>query len=201
MSAQKVEQAPARGCYDRALPRTTRQAEQRERLVAWISETFRVRGERITINDIVQAAGIGRNTFYEYFDGLEHALSYAAQTSATRIHERLVSVVEREPTTLAKLRALTHGWFAEVEASPAVVALLSRHIPGEPYSRAASLFESLLERALDQIGQVVSTESEPAWQACAALAAAEASRYTIAGGPHAEHMRSALELLLTRLFR
>lgn len=201
MSASKSEQAPARGCYDRALSRQARQAEQRERLVTWIGETYRTRGEHLTVNDVISAAGVGRNTFYEYFDGLEHALGYAAQTAASKIHERIVIHVERELTTLAKLRALTQRWFAEVHANPAVMALLLRNLPGQPCSRAASLFESLLHRALDQTGQVVSTQAEEAWEVCAAVAAAEASRYAIAGGPHADHMKSALEVLLTRLFR
>jgi AcrR family transcriptional regulator len=201
MPSPKAEQAPARGCYDRALSRQARQAEQRERLVAWISETYRAHGEQTRVNDVVQAAGVGRNTFYEYFDGLDHALTYAAQTAAARIYERIVSHIERAPTTLAKLRALPQHWFAEAHASPASMAVLLRNLPGQPCSQAASLFESLLRRALDQTGQVVSTETEVGWEVCASMAAAEASRYAIAGGPHAEHMQSALELLLTRLFR
>ena len=201
MPSPKAEQAPSRGCYDRALSRQARQAEQRERLVAWIGETYRAKGEHATINDIVAAAGVGRNTFYEYFDGLEHALAYAAQTAAARIHDRIVIHIDTEPTTLAKLRALTQHWLAEAHAEPAAMTLLVRNLPDQPCSKAALLFESLLRRALDQTKQVVSTETDAAWEVCAALAAAEVGRYTIAGGTHSERMRSALELLLTRLFR
>src|SRR5688572_17094045 len=98
----RMETAPARGCYDRALSRQARQAEQKARLVDWIAQVYLQRGSTATVHDIVQAAGVGRNTFYEYFDGLEHALDFAAQIHAKQTHDRLARALEAARTPIAK---------------------------------------------------------------------------------------------------
>ena len=65
--------APKRGRYDRGLSRRERQAAQRERVIAAIAALSAAERE-LSVASVVEIAGIGRNTFYEYFDDLEHAL-------------------------------------------------------------------------------------------------------------------------------
>jgi AcrR family transcriptional regulator len=66
--------APKRGPYDRALTRNERQAAQQERVIAAIA-ALAAAGSELSVANVVEHAGIGRNTFYEYFDDVDHALT------------------------------------------------------------------------------------------------------------------------------
>lgn len=196
----RIETAPARGCYDRALSRQARQAEQRARLVGWVAEAYRVRGLSLTVQDVVHAAGVGRNTFYEYFDGLEHALDYAAQTHAKAMQERIVSALESARTPIAKLRALSRVWFDEIEKDPGRAALLLR--PSEAArSVASNTFASLLEAALKQGRSITPANPEAPLIDYAAFAAAGGARALLTAGASRVELQEGLALLLTRVFR
>src|SRR5450432_4064060 len=65
--------APKRGLYDRGMSRNERQATQQERVIAAIAALLAARRE-LSVASVVEHAGIGRNTFYEYFDDIAHAL-------------------------------------------------------------------------------------------------------------------------------
>lgn len=195
-----VEPAPGRGCYDRALSRPARQAEQKARLVSWIAETYRQRGPALTVQDVIQAAGVGRNTFYEYFDGLEHALDYAAQTHAKAIHERIGSALEEARTPIAKLRALSRTWFAEVERDAAGAALLLR-APVRGHSAAASTFATLLGAVLKHGRSPTAATADAQLIDYAAFAAAGGARTLLASAAPRAELQEALATLLTRVFR
>ena len=66
--------APKRGQYDRAMSRHERQAAQQERVIAAVAAVVAT-GRELSVASVVEHAGIGRNTFYEYFDDVEHALN------------------------------------------------------------------------------------------------------------------------------
>ena len=74
MKRTEIEPAPKRGQYDRALSRRDRQAAQRERVITALAALSAAERE-LSIANVVELAGIGRNTFYEYFDDIEHALT------------------------------------------------------------------------------------------------------------------------------
>lgn len=198
-----MDTAPARGCYDRGLSRQARQAEQKARLVSWIAETYRERGGALTVHDVVQAACVGRNTFYEYFDGLDHALDYAAQTHAKAMHERIGSALDAARTPIAKLRELSRAWFDELERDPARAALLLR-LPEGTRSAAVSTFTTLLEAALRQGRSLAAANLDTALIDYAAFAAEGGARALLAPGalalPRAA-LQEGLATLLTRVFR
>jgi len=195
-----METAPARGCYDRALSRQARQAEQKARLVDWIAQVYLERGSTATVHDVVQAAGVGRNTFYEYFDGLDHALDYAAQTHAKQTHERLVEALETARTPIAKLRELSRAWFDELERDPAHAALLLR-LPASAGSAAARVFKSLLGTVLTEGRSHGPTVSDGVLIDFAASAAEGGARDLLAGGTPKTELQEGLSTLLTRVFR
>lgn len=196
----RIEAAPARGCYDRALSRQARQAEQKARLVGWIAEVYRERGPDLTVQDVVQAAGVGRNTFYEYFDGLEHALDYAAQTYAKALHERIVIAVDAARTPIAKLRELSRAWFHEVESDPAHAALLLRSRPGAR-SAATDVFASVLDAVLEQSRGQAAASADALLIDYAAFAGEGGARSLLAQAVPKPDLQEGLGTLLTRLFR
>ena len=196
----RIETAPARGCYDRALSRQVRQAEQKARLVGWIAEVYLARGAALTVHDVVQAAGVGRNTFYEYFDGLEHALDYAAQTHAKVLHERLMSAVETVRTPIAKLRELSRTWFDEVASDPAHAALLLR-VRANARSAAVELFVALLDAVLSRGRSYGSQNQDKLLIDYAAFAAEGGARCLLAQGAARSDLQESLATLLTRVFR
>lgn len=202
MSARPpLEPAPARGCYDRGLPRSARQAEQRERLTHWIAEVYRQKGEALTVQDLIENAGVGRNTFYEYFDGLEHALEHASHTWVKQLYEIMVSEVELARSPIARLRALSKAWFEQVEEQPAAISLLLRRPPDRAMSAAAELFRRLLQQALVPSAVGPALRSEPGWEVCAACAAEGASLVALRAAAPTSELEDALSVTLTRVFR
>lgn len=195
-----METAPARGRYDRALSRQARQAEQKARLVEWIAQVYLERGSTATVHDVVQAAGVGRNTFYEYFDGLDHALDYAAQTHAKQTHEQLLKLLEAARTPIAKLRELSRAWFDEFERDPAQGALLLR-LPSGSGSAAASVFKSLLGTVLTEGRSYGATASDLVLVDYAAFAAEGGARELLARGAPKSELQEGLSTVLTRVFR
>ena len=101
--------APKRGRYDRAMSRRERQAAQRDRVIraiAAISATDR----ELSVAHVVELAGIGRNTFYEYFDDLEHALLVIKQRVLADFSSRVEAALEAARTPLERMRALCRVW-------------------------------------------------------------------------------------------
>ncbi|HEU5072925.1 MAG TPA: TetR/AcrR family transcriptional regulator [Polyangiaceae bacterium] len=199
--------APARGRYDRAQSRQTRQAEQKARLVGWIGTTYLEHGPALTVQDVVRAAGVGRNTFYEYFDGLEHALDYAAQTHAKALRERIMSELENARTPIAKLRELSRAWFDEVERDPAQTALLLRATAGTgartagSRSAAAAVFASVLADLLQQARSHDPASHDLTLIDYVAFAAEGGVRSLLGQGAPRPTLQEGLSTLLTRSFR
>ncbi|HET7541314.1 MAG TPA: TetR/AcrR family transcriptional regulator [Polyangiaceae bacterium] len=120
--------APKRGQYDRGLSRSERQTAQRERVIAAIAALGRENRE-LSVANVVELAGIGRNTFYEYFDDLEHALA-ATKTRALRdFATRVASAWELARTPLQRVRALARAWTECLLENPAQARLALRAQP------------------------------------------------------------------------
>src|SRR6478609_4100588 len=109
LPAPEVVPAPKRGRYDRGLSRSERQTAQRERVIAAIA-ALSAEHRELSVANVVELAGIGRNTFYEFFDDLEHALG-ATQTRALRdFTARAASALQAARTPLERVRALARAW-------------------------------------------------------------------------------------------
>ncbi len=166
--------APGRGAYDRSLSRVERDQEHRERLFRATSELLRE--GTLTVTRIVQHAGVGRSTFYEFFDSPEHLLEQLEQRALKRIEAELEAALAEARTPLERLRALTRRFIAALEAAPddarAVLGKLSQ-------DGKLSLAGELLHRALQR--SVATARAEGFWfkstdeiSVLAAAAAAEA---------------------------
>ncbi len=164
--------APGRGQYDRRVPRERRLAEQRERLLA--ATAFVVAREPSpSLTSIVRRAGVGRNTFYEYFDDVPHAMEAARLAVLRRIGELLESAESAARTPVERWRALARTWLAfaedEPEAMRCVLAIEAR--AAEPLSPGALVLEAALVRSLETLKSAGVTAPPPGADRVRAVAA------------------------------
>lgn len=117
--------APKRGQYDRALSRRERQEAQRERVIAAIAALGATERE-LSVANVVEAAGIGRNTFYEYFDDVEHALRAINSRVLSDFAARVNSALEGARTPLERIRALARVWAENLLENAAYMKLALR---------------------------------------------------------------------------
>ncbi|HYP98818.1 MAG TPA: TetR/AcrR family transcriptional regulator [Polyangiaceae bacterium] len=120
--------APKRGQYDRALSRRERQLAQRERVIAAIA-LISASDRELSIANVVEAAGIGRNTFYEYFDDLEHALLAIKNRVLSDFATRVAVAMQAARTPLERFRALARVWSEDLLEHPAQMKLALRAQP------------------------------------------------------------------------
>ena len=194
--------APPRGAYDRSLSRAERDAEHRERLLLATAEVL---GEGpATVTRIVERAGVGRSTFYEFFDSPEHVLEHLEQRVLRAVETALAAALVQARTPLERIRAIARGWLLELEARPveARVALRAR-IGSELLSPAGKLLHQVLERLtqaarLDGVGWFGAADDVSLLAAAAAVEVL--SRRHVGGKPLRDAQRTLAELM-TKLLR
>src|SRR3954468_7659852 len=93
--------APGRGAYDRSLSRSERDAQHRERLLLATAEVL-AQGPA-TVARIVERAGVGRSTFYEFFDSPEHVLQHLEQRALRAIEPALEQALTQARTPLERI--------------------------------------------------------------------------------------------------
>ncbi|HEX6275692.1 MAG TPA: hypothetical protein VFZ53_21775 [Polyangiaceae bacterium] len=144
--------APGRGQYDRRLPRQQRLAEQRERLIA---ATALATGQEAlpSVASIVELAGVGRNTFYEYFDDVKHALEATETAVLRRIDQALRDAEAMSRTPVERWRSLARAWlaFAETEPAPMLLTLRIDSRTEGASSRGAALLDAAFTRSLETL--------------------------------------------------
>lgn len=117
--------APKRGQYDRALSRRERQDAQRDRVMLALA-ALSEEGRELSIASVVELAGIGRNTFYEYFDDVEHALAAVRARSLAELTARVERELSAARTPLERVRALARAWVDHLFESSSLVKLALR---------------------------------------------------------------------------
>ena len=114
--AAELIPAPKRGHYDRALTRHERQAAQQERVLAAVAAVA-LAGRELSVASVVEHARIGRNTFYEYFDDVEHALAAINGRARRELVTRVESALLLARTPLERIRALARAWAESVSVN------------------------------------------------------------------------------------
>ena len=144
--------APGRGKYDRRLPRERRLSEQRERLLA--ATALVAAAEALpSVASVVRRAGVGRNTFYEYFDDVEHALDAARASVCRRVEQALREAEGRARTPVERWRVLARAWlgFADDEPGALLLVLVISGRDSGVLSAGALVLEAALERSLETL--------------------------------------------------
>jgi AcrR family transcriptional regulator len=194
--------APGRGAYDRSLSRSERDAQHRERLLLAAAEVL-AHGPA-TVARIVERAGVGRSTFYEFFDSPEHVLEHLEQRALRGLESALETAFNEARTPLERVRAIARTWLTELEARPAEARVaLTRRIGSELLSPASTLLHHALERCVqaarhDGMGWFNAADDVSLLAAAAAVEAL--SRRHLAGRPLSDAPRTLSELI-TKLLR
>jgi AcrR family transcriptional regulator len=202
MSRAALIPAPGRGAYDRSLSRPERDAQHRERLMIATAEALSE--GQATVARIAERAGVGRSTFYEFFDSPEHVLTHLIERVEGTLKAALGAAQMSARTPLERLRAIARAWLGELEARPlAAKVALTRRAPAELLSPAGViLLQSLTECAeLSRLhGMAWSSTADDASLLAAAAAVEALSRRHLSGPALPDALR-ALSEVLTRLLR
>jgi AcrR family transcriptional regulator len=157
-----------------------------------------------TVARIAERAGVGRSTFYEFFDSPEHVLRHLIERVESSLHTALASALGSARTPLERLRAIARAWLTELEARPlAARVALGRRTPAELLSPAGVILLAALTECAAlarQHGMAWSTAADDA-SLLAAAAAVEAVTRRHLGGPALPDAQRALTEVLTRLLR
>ncbi len=128
--------SPTAAVRDRALPRGNRRerhrAETRERLFRAALKIFAERGyQQTTVEDITEAADVGKGTFFNYFPTKEHVLATLGAERIAAI-ERALQQAKKGPV-LPVLKDLTTEIAGQSTASAALLrAIYAAHASCEP---------------------------------------------------------------------
>ncbi len=159
--AELLLPAPGRGQYDRAITRERRQAEQRERLLLAVAGAY-ARG-RASVSGAIDLAGVGRNTFYEYFDDYAHALEALRAQVVARIAAAWRLELASARTPLERVRSVCHAWCSALlaERDEALVLLCAApRTPEEPLSSAGRELYVALEESRRETAQRADAQAE-----------------------------------------
>jgi AcrR family transcriptional regulator len=180
------------------LSRAERHAQHRERLLLATAQVLQ-EGDA-TVARIIERAGVGRSTFYEFFDSPEHVISLLEQRARRSFEQALDAAFAAAHTPLERLRAIVRAWLEELDAHPSDARVaLEQRVPSEPFSPPGKLLLHALERTA-----LTARESGVSWlgatddlRLLAATAAVEAlSRRHLAGHPLRDGARVLTELVV-----
>lgn len=140
--------APGRGAYDRSLSRAERDAQHRERLLRAAAEVL-AHGPA-TVARIVEHAGVGRGTFYEFFDSPDHILEHLEQRVLRAIELAIDEASSEARTPMERVRALTRSWLLALEVRRVEARIvLSPRAGSDLLSPAGALLHAGLRRVAD----------------------------------------------------
>ena len=93
---------------------------QRERVLSALIQLGTDEGE-LSVANIVESAGIGRNTFYEYFDDIEHAARSIVDRAEEELAHRVDALLESARTPYERIRVFARAWASNLLENAALV--------------------------------------------------------------------------------
>ena len=113
--------------------RARRAAETRLNLFRCALQLFAQRGyANVTVEEITEAADVGKGTFFNYFASKEHVLAVMAEVQVGKVERAHADVFERELPVPEALHSLMHRLAEEPGRSPALAcAFLSSFLASE----------------------------------------------------------------------
>lgn len=202
MNRSELLPAPGRGAYDRSLSRAERVAQHRERLLLAAAEVL---GDgELSVSRVVERAGVGRSTFYEFFDSPRHLREHLEQRFLRALETALEAALVEARTPLERMRALARRWLGELETRPveARVALAPR-AGAELLSSAGQLLHRALRKSAEAAREGglgwMSAADEPSL--LAATAAVEMVSRRHLAGPALPDVQRTLADVIMKLLR
>jgi AcrR family transcriptional regulator len=114
--------------------RARRAAETRVRIFRSAMRLFAEHGfPSVSIEDITEAADVGKGTFFNYFESKEHVLSVLAEIQLGKVREARVAAESGKQSTFAVLRQLFQRIAEEPgHSAPLARAMVSTFLASEP---------------------------------------------------------------------
>jgi AcrR family transcriptional regulator len=135
-----------RGQWNRALSRAERRALERTRIVESIARVSR--GHRApTLSQIIDGAGIGRNTFYDHFVDVDEALAAADSESLDAARSAIAAAVAHARTPIERLRSVARAWIGVAATHPGLAIAVRRVGVGSDETLG---LDALLREILDE---------------------------------------------------
>ncbi|MFY9852654.1 MAG: TetR/AcrR family transcriptional regulator [Terracidiphilus sp.] len=134
--------------------RQRRAAETRLRLFRCALQLFAERGlANVTVEDITEAADVGKGTFFNYFESKDHVLGVMAEIQLGKVREALQLAGQHKQTTYSVLRHLFHRAAEEPGRSPDLArALISSFLASEAVRKIIKIH---MYEGCKMIGKVV----------------------------------------------
>src|ERR1035437_7115873 len=113
--------------------RQRRAAETRLRLFRCALELFAERGfSSVTVEDITEAADVGKGTFFNYFESKDHVLGVMAEIQVARVEEAAPLVASGKQKIQTVFHHLARGLAKEPGSSPELArAVISSFLASE----------------------------------------------------------------------
>jgi AcrR family transcriptional regulator len=136
--------------------RQRRAAETRLRLFRSALQLFAERGfANVTVEDITEAADVGKGTFFNYFESKYHVLGVMAEIQLGKVREALELAEHHKQTTYSVLHHLFHRAAEEPGRSPDLArALISSFLASEAVRK---IIERNMQEGRRMIAEVVAT--------------------------------------------
>jgi len=202
MTRSELLPAPGRGAYDRSLSRAERVAQHRERLLLAATEVLN--DGALSVARVVERAGVGRSTFYEFFDSPQHLREHLEQRLLRSLELALDKALVDARTPLERMRAIARAWLAELSARPSEARIALAPRPGSELLSSAG---QLLHRTL-QKSAAAAREGGLGWMSAAdepsllaATAAVEVVSRRHLAGPALPDVQRALADVMMKLLR
>jgi AcrR family transcriptional regulator len=193
--------APGRGAYDRSLSRAERDAQHRERLLRATAEILLE--SELTMARVIERAGVGRSTFYEFFDSPEHAVTHLQQRALRSLQQALEAAFSAAHTPLERLRAIARAWLRELDARQLDARVMLAHrVHRDALSPAGATLLAVLQRvapATPQPGAASLNGADDASLLATAAAVEAVSRRHLADQPMRDGVRTLTELMVKLL--
>jgi AcrR family transcriptional regulator len=134
--------------------RQRRAAETRVRLFRCALQLFAERGfPNVTVEDITEAADVGKGTFFNYFESKDHVLGVMAEIQLGKVRESVTLAESGKPTIYSVLHRLFLRVAEEPGRSPDLArALISSFLASE---RVRGLIERNMSEGRKMVAQVV----------------------------------------------
>ena len=146
--SESVRQAQGRGRRQR------RAAETRLRLFRCALQLFAERGfTNVTVEQITDAADVGKGTFFNYFESKDHVLGVLAEIQLGRVKEAMLQASQPKKAIRSVLRRLVLSLAEEPGRSPALArAVISSFLASDG---VRLLIEQFMLEGCEMIAEVV----------------------------------------------
>lgn len=195
---------PGRGRWRRELSREERREEQRRAILRATAFAVASHGRTATLDDIVEGAGTGRNTFYDHFETVDQAIEAARDAAFRDVVAACRASLEEARTPRERVRALASGFVAAMaDRGPSALALLAYEDSGGARTALRDELQRMLTQTLTdaRAAGAIGSAVEPLRVEIVVGLFETAARLSLDGREAPERLSEAVFDAIIRIFR